>query len=298
MSTDSFFTLKIFGVSEEAEDLLIAELFEAGSLGVYEDLPLPDQSSLYGESWNQQIIEVFPKILKAHFQRIPITLIEEFKLRYPELTFELTEEENRDWNAEWKKSFTSFEFIPGIWVQPSWDPSRLNGKVIKIDPGMAFGTGTHATTQLAGILIQELFNPNAQKSFLEIGAGTGILAFLAKHLGARSVIATENDPEAVRVLKENCAINNLQFEQIILVDHPMQKLTGKKFDFVVANIIQSVLEKLLLDFRELCASGGTLVVSGVLESDLASFIAVFEPHFLVCKQLVKDEWVALALTRK
>ena len=298
MTQDSFFTLKIFGVLEEQEDILVSDLFDLGCAGVYEDLPLPDQANLYGESWNQNIVEVYPKIIKAHFATVPAKLVEEVSLKYPNLTFDIAQEAAKDWNAEWKKGFKAFEFIPGYWVQPTWESEKLAGKVIKIDPGMAFGTGTHATTQLAGRLILKSLDLKAHKYFLEIGTGTGILAFLAAKMGAPSVSVTENDPEAIRVLNENALLNSINFQQVVLADFPKRALKESEYNFVVANIIQTVLEKLKTEITQLCAPGGLLVLSGVLSEDSRDFIKNWLNDFDLLENTEQDEWSAFLLKRK
>ncbi len=297
MSDDSFFTLKIFGVTEDQEDVLVSDLFDLGCAGVYEDLALPDQSNLYGESWNQQITETYPKILKAHFQTVPAALVEELSLKFTNLTFELNHEAAKDWNAEWKKGFKSFEFVKGFWIQPSWETQNLPGKIIRIDPGMAFGTGTHATTKMAAQLILKSFKPNEYASFLDIGTGTGILAFLAALMGGSKISVTENDAEAIRVLNENAVINNIQFNEVVLADLPATTLKNKKYKFVVANIIQTVLEKLHADIVSLCDNDGLLVLSGVLEVDAEEFLTPWLKEFTLVEKTAQDEWSAFLLRR-
>ncbi|MFU8818733.1 MAG: 50S ribosomal protein L11 methyltransferase [Desulfurivibrio sp.] len=169
-----------------------------------------------------------------------------------------------DWNAAWKKQFTPLSVVPGLIIKPSWEDytPQPGEKVIEMDPGMAFGTGHHASTRLALQLLEELCHgAHPPTSALDVGCGTGILAMAAALWGCRTVTALDNDPEAVAVARQNILTNGLGTTiQTILPDD----LPPTEFEVVLANITSDVLLQLATTLVTAIRPGGHLIMAGIL----------------------------------
>ena len=168
---------------------------------------------------------------------------------------------DEDWGEGWKKDFRPLD-VGRVRVRPSWiDEPAPAGKVeVVLDPGMAFGTGSHATTSLCLAALSDVLGARPGASVLDVGTGSGLLAIAARKLGAGRVAANDNDPVAVRVARENAERNGASLE--LTVD-PIERIPGT-FDVVVANILANVLVELAPSLCEKVASGGVLLLSGIL----------------------------------
>ena len=165
--------------------------------------------------------------------------------------------------------------------------------VIDMDPGLAFGTGTHQTTDLC---LQHLDNhPPKDLSVIDYGSGTGILAIAAAKLGAISVVAVDNDPQAVLATKDNVANN--QCDDIIAIHHTDDNTALEKCDLLVANILANPLVELELTFSDLVKEGGGIVLSGILDEQLEVILEAYKGHFDYLKVQQKDEWCRVSGTR-
>lgn len=216
----------------------------------------------------------------------------------PELTTTLLADE--DWATSWQQFFKPFEIVPGLVIKPSWEaylPDQ-GQQVIEMDPGMAFGTGQHASTRMALALIQEAMQQVAVTSALDVGTGTGILAMAAALFGAGQVVAIDNDPDAVHVAAENIAQNGLT-ATIATSATPLAEIQGR-YPLVCANIVHDVLVEMAPDLAARTTSGGQLVLAGILHGDQeANIIAVYSRQgFAVENRLYQDEWVSLRLRQQ
>lgn len=216
-----------------------------------------------------------------------------FQVKVPQLVPELIQDE--DWSSNWKKHFSPFPIVPGLVIKPTWEAySPADGEVvIEMDPGMAFGTGHHATTSLCMEFIRHGVQQSNAVKVLDIGTGTGILAMAAALFGAEKVLAIDNDPEAVAAAGTNVSHNGLQ-ECVAVENSPLESLEGS-YSLVVANIIHDVLVSMEPDIRRLTEKGGMLVLSGILKDDQAdNIIALYEKSgFRLMGRREKDEWAAL-----
>ena len=205
------------------------------------------------------------------------------------------EEDNKDWLAEWKKGFVPFKLVGPVWVVPSWleKPAQVQME-IKIDPGMAFGTGTHATTKMASYFIHKLALENPQQvaswSMLDVGTGTAILAVLAEKMNYGYITGVEIDIEARRKARENCDLNNTK--NINITELQLDEIKDQ-YDVVVANIIDGVLIRLQKDLIRVLKPQGYLFLTGILqERDNHFFDKMIENNPLkVIKRIEKEEWV-------
>lgn len=231
--------------------------------------------------------------LSAYLQE----LAEIFEVAAPSI--ESTFIEDEDWSATWKVHFKPFAIIPGLIIAPTWEPydAREQEQVIIMDPGMAFGTGHHATTSLSLQLLQEALAGRANSSVLDVGTGTGILGMSAALFGASRVLAIDNDPEAVNAARENCARNNLQ--QIMTVEATPLASLSAPFSLVIANIVHDVLLELAPDLGRLTADNGQLILSGILAGpQVTSIISCFtNVGFSLSRQEQKKEWTAILFAK-
>ena len=200
---------------------------------------------------------------------------------------------DEDWQDEWKKYFHTVNITDNIVIKPSWDeyePSD-NEIVVEIDPGLAFGTGTHETTSLC-VEFLEKYAQN-KKKLLDIGCGAGILMLIGKKLGVEKVVGIDIDEKVNDVVLENFSKNGINdnFQVIIgnLVDN-----VNEKYDLVVSNILVDVLEKLLEDIEKALEKGAIVIFSGILNEKEEAFLKKAKNYNL--KQIDrkdKNNWVSL-----
>ena len=200
---------------------------------------------------------------------------------------------DEDWQDEWKKYFHTVNITDNIVIKPSWDeyePSD-NEIVVEIDPGLAFGTGTHETTSLCVEFLAKY--AQNKKKLLDIGCGSGILMLIGKKLGVEKVVGIDIDEKVNDVVLENFSKNgiNENFQVIIgnLVDD-----VNEKYDLVVSNILVDVLEKLLEDIEKILEKDATVIFSGILNEKEEAFLKKAKNYNL--KQIdrkEKNNWVSL-----
>ena len=203
---------------------------------------------------------------------------------------------DQDWLAEWKKGYEPIAIGRRLLVCPSWriDQARNTDRVlIEIDPGMAFGTGTHETTRGCLEMLEKYWEGG---SLLDVGTGTGILAIAAIKLrpGSR-VIGFDVDPEAVEVALENAAINGVT-DEIEIEVNKLGSYTGQEFDLILANLTADVIITLAPEFPQVLKPHGVLIVSGILREQTDDVRAALQSHdFGVIEMKPDGEWVTIAL---
>ena len=168
------------------------------------------------------------------------------------------------WEKEYQKDYQTMKFGKKLWVCPSWK-SKINppdgAVVINMEPGLAFGTGTHQTTQLCLEYLSN--NPPKDMQVIDFGSGTGILAIAAAKLGAKSVLAIDNDPQAMIATKKNIKNNNCT--SMVSTKSSINTSHNKEYDLIVANILASPLIELAPIFIKLLKINGSLILSGILK---------------------------------
>ena len=221
-----------------------------------------------------------------------------FKVPAPKLMSKIIEDE--DWGKNWKKHFKPFAIVPGLVIVPTWEEytPKEDESIITMDPGMAFGTGHHATTSLTLEFIRESLSESSDKTVLDVGTGTGILGMAAVLFDADKVRATDNDPEAVKAAKENVVFNGMQDKMDVSLD-TLDEIT-ESYDVVVANIVHDVLISMADDLVRLTAEGGSLVLSGLLaEKQLGNINRIFsEKGLSPVGEKIRDEWSAIRFIKK
>lgn len=201
-----------------------------------------------------------------------------------------------DWIESWKQYYKPIK-AGRVTIVPEWiEYVPQDGEyIVKIDPGMAFGTGEHESTKMCLDLLQSLGMEG--KSVIDVGTGSGILALAAAKLGAEHVEAYDIDDNAVKSAKENCALNNLD-DKIIVANANLLDKTAGKFDVVLANITADVLITLARSLGNYMKKDGIVIISGIIlkrEDDVKN--AFEEAGFSVFERINKGEWVAFGLTK-
>jgi len=230
-----------------------------------------------GPGWEEQVMKLR-------------TRIEEIRAFLPvgSGAVRLRELHEEDWANAWKEYYRPERIGPFL-ITPSWlSPPLPAGTIpIRLDPGMAFGTGTHPTTQLCLELLPAVARPGA--IVYDIGTGSGILAIAAAKLGAK-VVAVDKDPVAVRVATENCALNQVAIP--VVAGDLLADLEGPA-DLIVANILAEVIIALLPQAVARLKPGGAVLASGIIDQKAAKVEAAFtSAGFQITKALSKEDWVA------
>lgn len=203
----------------------------------------------------------------------------------------------KDWANEWKQYFYTTKIGSQIVIKPDWESytPTAEEKVIELDPGMAFGTGTHATTRMCIERLEELVTPNID--VYDVGTGSGILAMTAALMGARSIHAIDIDGKAVEVAKENIAKNHLS-NRITVKKGNLLDDADEKADLIVANIIADIIITLLPDAFKKLRQGGLFLASGVIKERLCDVEkAARQNGFTVLDVKNRAGWTAITMRK-
>lgn len=203
----------------------------------------------------------------------------------------------KDWANEWKQYFHTTKIGSQIVIKPDWESytPTAEEKVIELDPGMAFGTGTHATTRMCIERLEELVTPNID--VYDVGTGSGILAMTAALMGARSIHAIDIDGKAVEVAKENIAKNHLS-NRIAVKKGNLLDDADEKADLIVANIIADIIIMLLPDAFKKLRQGGLFLASGVIKERLCDVEkAARQNGFTVLDVKNRAGWTAITMRK-
>ncbi|WP_392564527.1 50S ribosomal protein L11 methyltransferase [Orbus wheelerorum] len=243
--------------------------------------PLPGETRLWG---NTDVIGLYEADIDT---KQLVNLLKSSKLFTNELHYKIEQLEDKDWEREWMDNFHPMQFGNRLWICPSWreipDPNAVN---VMLDPGLAFGTGTHPTTALC---LQWLDGLDLQdKVIIDYGCGSGILAIAALKLGAKAAIGIDIDPQALQASRDNAQRNNVsdRLSLYLAKDIPDNLLA----DVVVANILAGPLRELEPHISVLVKSEGLLGLSGILENQSASVCDAYQPHFELDPVMIKEEW--------
>lgn len=200
-----------------------------------------------------------------------------------------------DWGENWKKYFKPFEVGKKLAVCPSWESyENSEGRtVLQIDPGAAFGTGTHATTALCMELLEEAVYRGC--TVLDIGCGSGILSIAGVLLGAQSAVGVDIDAQSVKTARENAAANGVSSQTEYLIGDLAEKITGK-YDIICANIVADVVIRLLKSVKAYMKDNGVLIISGIIDIRAEEVLtAVKEYGFSVVSEQTRENWYAFLL---
>ncbi|MDZ7318366.1 MAG: 50S ribosomal protein L11 methyltransferase [candidate division KSB1 bacterium] len=205
---------------------------------------------------------------------------------------------NRDWNEQWKRSIRPIEVGQRIIIKPSWTelPVMSDRIVIEIDPQMAFGTGTHATTQLMLELLEA--QGTAYRHVLDIGTGTGILAIVAARLTPAEIVAFDNDPIATATARENLAKNRVA-SRVHLFCGTLEAIRKRQFDLILANVNRTVILSSLKTIHDLLSTSGHAILSGILCDERPQLMAALQQqgNWAMVIEKEQDEWMAVVIKK-
>ena len=265
----------------------------------YSDFSL---NGMYGELVDESILNADRETVRVSLfvpeERNPLEYREFLETRLPALSINATisfEGINEDdWAESWKQYYKPVP-LGKVTIVPAWESyeARDGEVIIKMDPGMAFGTGTHETTRLVIRLMQD--EPLADKRVLDVGTGSGILSICASKLGARSCNAYDIDPMAVKVARENALADGCRNITVGVSDLLRGvDLSDGKYDFCVANIVADIIIRMLPDVRDYVKEGAPLILSGII-GERADEVreAVIKNGFTVEKEIKENDWVGM-----
>lgn len=299
-------------VDSQAVEAVTNILYEFGAQGVAIDEPIDveklKEDELYWDYIDEKLLNdsnAETKIM-AYFSeeesnlpekivdiREHIKNLKDFGLEIGSATVELSNINQDDWETAWKQYFKPVHVTDRIVVKPEWETyEKQPGEiVIEIDPGMAFGTGTHETTSMCINQIEK--NLKAGDKIIDIGCGSGILAMAAVLLGAESAVGVDLDPVAVRVSKENIELNALD-DKIEIFQGNLTDVIKEKAEIVVANIMADIIVILLEDVRDFIKDGGLFISSGIIvpKRELIEKTLI-EKSFKIIEVEIKGEWCAI-----
>lgn len=224
------------------------------------------------------------------------------ELPIPAVTWDLIDEQ--DWSSSWKQHWEPTPIGDRFLIYPAWlplpeDPDRI---LLRLDPAMAFGTGTHATTQLClESLEMRLGGEPTQAVVADIGCGSGILSIGAVLLGASKVYAADNDFLATRATKENCELNDISSEQIIITDGSIEEvieLADQPVDGIVCNILAEVIIDLIPQFEAIAKKNTWAILSGILLDQAKPIADTLEQHgWVVATLWRRQDWCCFNIRR-
>lgn len=276
--------------TESAEDAMLDVGAVSVTLQDAADQPILEPAVGETPLWDSCIVKaLFPSTIDTD----AVSLQLQSRLHSPlnqQLRWELLED--KDWSQEWKKYFKPLKCGDRLWICPSWtdapDPHGIN---LLLDPGLAFGTGSHPTTHLClRWLDQQDLNG---KTVIDYGCGSGILGIAALLLGAEKVIAIDNDPQALLASRDNAQRNNIA-DQRLITCLPDAIPDNSLADIMLANILAAPLIQLAGNISGLTAANGLLCLSGLLETQIDDVTAPYLQYFDFDAAGLEDEWARLS----
>lgn len=277
---DVFYTLNLKGVVVDDPEMDPAQDWGEDAV------PLPTTPGVTGYFADTQSVADKCRALEAALDRLGTNAGIDTRVEYTRI-------DEKDWAEAWKEFFWPEKITDTIVVKPSWREYHAEAKeiILEIDPGMAFGTGTHPTTALCVRMIQTHLRPG--DAFLDVGTGSGILMIAAAKLGAGTICGVDNDEVAVTVAGKNLRANGVNHFDIStgnLVDG-----VGRTFDVVAANILAEVILVLLPDIAPVLKKNGLFICSGIIKAKKDAVLSgLKEKGFSVIEVLEKDGWVSIA----
>lgn len=300
----------------EASEIVSNILYEAGADSlVIEDPNVISELERNRESWDYiddriTTFEYDGMIIKGYLEEKEDMepIIEDIKSKLKEIeTFGVensfaelivTEVEDEDWSKEWKKYYKPQKIGERIVIKPSWEKYRRKSHeiVVKIDPGMSFGTGTHETTIMC---VQQLEKYVKENSWvIDVGSGTGILAIVAAKLGAKKVVAVDLDEKCVESTKINAKANSVRNKINAVHGNLLDLVEDMKADVIVANIFADIIAILAQDVHALLEKNGIFIASGIIESKEDFVKRELEANGLeIIDTIHMGEWVCLVAKR-
>jgi ribosomal protein L11 methyltransferase len=276
------FESELQGIVEEDPSLEPAEGWAEDSIG------RPRQHAVIGYFPKDRQADVRCKVLENRLAVFKQNFALLYRLSYKEL-------DEEDWAEAWKAFFKPQKIGRKIVVKPTWFEYSAGSEdiVLELDPGMAFGTGTHPTTALCINFIEDYLNKG--DSFLDVGTGSGILMLAAVRLGAGFVCGLDKDPVAIEVAAANLELNGVDPRKFSLTTGNLLAEVKDKYDFIAANIFTHVILELMDNLHQALVKGGIFVCSGIFEKTKNLVIARMKKMgFEILEIREQEEWAAIA----
>jgi ribosomal protein L11 methyltransferase len=274
-------------VPDDLVDAIVGEFDFDGTAGVWETgSPSPGVTRVVAYFSRRSNIEKVENLLRSIFQRVD--------RNFPSISRSVVEE--RDWTEEWKKSYTSFPVADSFYVIPSWENSTCPSDriPIRIDPGQAFGTGTHETTQMTLDALERWIEPS--HVVLDVGTGSGILAIASRLLGAKRVFACDIDCVAAQVARSNIERNAEQ--DVYTFCGSLDAVKSDSVHLLLGNLTAEVILQMFPEFARVLRTHGIAVLSGILRDQDEDLREVVERYkFNVFEEITQGEWLALIVEK-
>jgi len=295
---DDWLKIELFAPVETI-DALIDFLTEIGAQGAFQEFPAPQSTNAPPEPSAEETVKAFLPFDTLLEQRLAAlrTYVDSLAEIFPELekpTFRTEAIHDPDWGEAWKKYFKPLRVSQNIVIKPTWERFTPTGRdiVIEIDPGMAFGTGQHASTRMCLDAIEEILlkDRTFQKwNVLDVGTGTGILGIACAKLGAERVLCMDNDPIATDIARQNVQVNQVE-DRVAIADRDVATL-AESFELIVANLTAKILIELRPSLVRLISPDGYLVISGIIEQNRPDIEAHFLGNaFSLHRLITEKEW--------
>jgi len=287
----------------ELLDGLSSFVTEIGAAGVYQESLVPAMPETEEHILYESLTAYLPWEKKEDGIAALKIYLEALSVIFPELTkptFTMKEITTPDWGEEWKKYFHPLRVGKRIIIKPTWEiyhPAD-DDIVIEIDPGMAFGTGQHASTMMCLEAMEDIIANGAScRDVLDVGTGTGILGIAAAKLGAKRVVCLDIDEQAVEIACTNAILN--QVEKKLTIRNSDIPSLHQTFNLILANLTAKLLAALSSDLENLLAPGGYLVISGIIEQNRQEIEDCFFQSSLRFQQVIKrQEWLCYIFARE
>jgi len=275
---------EICGEKLESLGAIAVSFLESGQTPLLE--PAPGATPLWQD--NVKVVGLFEDQKASLLQKA-------LRPFFPEYTFYATSLAEQDWAHTWLLHFKPMQFGQHLWITPCQHQTPLppQAVVVKLDPGLAFGTGTHPTTALCLTWLDQ--NPPQAKTLIDYGCGSGVLGIAALLLGAKTVWAVDHDQQALDSTQENAQRNRLSAKQLRITKP--DALPTCQADIILANILAEPLIDLAPILRQHCAVGGQLILSGLLASQIEKVKKAY-PHFHFAPSRIQEGWALLSATRQ
>jgi ribosomal protein L11 methyltransferase len=297
-----------YEVPDAMVDAIAEFLIEFSSNGVGIDNRTLDTFSLESleETPNKTVTAYFPSdgTLDEKIRHIKAFLVENGP-NFPGFTYQdpaIVRISDEDWSTSWKEHFKPLRVGKNLVIKPTWEdfPAGPEDILLEIDPGMAFGTGTHPTTMLCLTVLEKILSGLRGKenilAALDVGTGSGILTIAAAKLGITRISAVDIDPEAVKVAQENCLLNGVG-EHVRVSDTPLAMISDS-FDIVLANILAEDLVRMAPELVARLNPGGMLILSGILIEKEDMVIDGYANSSMTLTEVSREgEWSCLVFTR-
>ena len=299
--------------THELEDLITGILYDVGATGLAIEDPKDILELVQSEiSWDfvdpsLTNLDINQIIIKAYFaedeelediiQNVRDKIKQHPMLKEEENKLAISFVSEKDWAESWKKYYKPIRIGKNILIKPTWEEADIDNKtvLVELDPGMAFGTGTHETTIMCAEALEKHVKPG--DLVYDIGCGSGILSIVSAKLGARKVVGVDLDPVCVRVSTENVKINNVEDIVKVKMGDLLEFIQGDA-NVIVSNIIAEIIGEMVPNLRNHLKDDGIFIASGII-IDKIPYVknALLENNFTILDIVKRNEWVCITSTK-